>query len=260
MGRLALRGEGRQAPGDYRQQIQCWERARSRRVPPRRAPTPLPRRPCLGRQGAGSTKRASLVLATTDGPCLLPHPVLGPAAQELVVEPNRRQRSGRGVTTTSEATVADPEPACTFEAFYSERYRDAVRLAFVMTGDADSAEDVAQDALMRVRPRFDALREPWPYTRATIINTSRTHLRRRGRERTRLALVAAEAPVSATLQASELLDAIDRLPFRQKVVIVLRYYEDLSEREIAEALRCRPGTVKSLASRALSTLSQEYQR
>lgn len=165
------------------------------------------------------------------------------------------------MTTTSEAAVADPDrPSCTFEAFYRERYRNAVRLAFVITGDPDSAEDVAQEALLRVRPRFDRLREPWPYTRAAIVNASRSHLRSRRRERTRLALVASETPVAEGLRATELLDAIDRLPFRQKVVIVLRYYEDLPERQIADALGCRPGTVKSLASRALAALSQEIQR
>jgi RNA polymerase sigma factor (sigma-70 family) len=56
------------------------------------------------------------------------------------------------------------------------------------------------------------------------------------------------------LGARELLDAIDSLPRRQRIVIVLRYYEDLSEFEIAEALGCRLGTVKSLASRALDQL------
>jgi RNA polymerase sigma factor (sigma-70 family) len=55
----------------------------------------------------------------------------------------------------------------------------------------------------------------------------------------------------------ELADAIARLPFRQRVVIVLRYYADLTEADIAHALGCRPGTVKSLASRALATLSKE---
>ena len=62
------------------------------------------------------------------------------------------------------------------------------------------------------------------------------------------------------LGAHELLDAVDALPYRQKAVIVLRYYEDLRERDIATALGCRPGTVKSLASRALQRLAQEIQR
>ena len=60
-----------------------------------------------------------------------------------------------------------------------------------------------------------------------------------------------------TPEARELLDAVARLPYRQRAVVVLRYYADFSERDIADALGCRPGTVKSLASRALDTLRQE---
>ena len=154
----------------------------------------------------------------------------------------------------------EPELASGFEAFYGRRYQDAVRLAYVITGDDGSAEDVVQDALLRVQARFDSLDDPWPYTRAAIVNAVRSHARRGRRERARLELVAASLPSSAALAATEMLDAIDRLPFRQKVVIVLRYYEDLSEREIAGALGCRPGTVKSLASRALAQLAQEIER
>ena len=72
----------------------------------------------------------------------------------------------------------------------------------------------------------------------------------------------AQAPLLAVhssdeFRFDELADAIARLPFRQRAVIVLRYYADLTEAEIADALGCRPGTVKSLASRALATLSKE---
>jgi RNA polymerase sigma-70 factor (sigma-E family) len=164
------------------------------------------------------------------------------------------------VTTTTQLPPAGPEPMTTFEAFYRSRYRDAVRLAYVMTSDPDSAEDVAQEALMRVRPRFASLESPWPYTRAAIINGARSHLRGRNREWARLRSVAASQRSTSDLQPIELLDAIDRLPFRQKAVIVLRFYEDLPESEIAEALGCRPGTVKSLSSRALSRLAQEIKR
>jgi RNA polymerase sigma factor (sigma-70 family) len=75
--------------------------------------------------------------------------------------------------------------------------------------------------------------------------------------------VAAEAaatrPASVSSGARELLDVIDALPSRQKAVIVLRYYEDLSEAEIARALGCRPGTVKSLAARALERLRKDIE-
>src|SRR5688500_9275923 len=104
-----------------------------------------------------------------------------------------------------------PELAGGFEAFYGRRYQDAVRLAYVITGDAASAEDVVQDALLRVQNRFDSLDDPWPYTRAAIVNAVRSRARRGRRERARLELVAASQPSSATLAATEMLDAIDRL-------------------------------------------------
>ena len=150
--------------------------------------------------------------------------------------------------------------AAGFEAFYTRRYRDAVRLAYVITGDPHSAEDIVQEALMRVRPRFDDLRDPWPYTRTVILNAARSHARGRRREHARLEVLAARGSLASSSEPKEMLDAIDRLPFRQKAVIVLRYYEDLSEQDIAGALGCRPGTVKSLASRALARLAQEIKR
>jgi RNA polymerase sigma factor (sigma-70 family) len=160
------------------------------------------------------------------------------------------------VTAVSE----DEHGVETFADFYRDRRSSAVRLAFVILGNADAAEDVAQEALAKVEPRFSSLEDPWPYTRVVVVNLCRTELRRRRREEARLRLVGATAPEALEMATSELLDAIDRLPFRQKAVIVLRYYEDLTEEAIAATLGCRPGTVKSLAVRALDRLAREVQR
>jgi RNA polymerase sigma factor (sigma-70 family) len=144
------------------------------------------------------------------------------------------------------------------EVFYRNSFADAVRLAHLLSGDASVAEDLAQEAFERVRHRFADVSAPWAYLRAAVVNACRSHHRTRAREAARARLVG--APASGELGARELLDAVDALPYRQKAVIVLRYYEDLSEREIALALGCRPGTVKSLASRALRRLSREIQQ
>jgi RNA polymerase sigma-70 factor (sigma-E family) len=146
--------------------------------------------------------------------------------------------------------VVDP-----IDAFYRSTFPDAVRLAHLLCGDPTLAEDLAQDAFDRVRPRFDELTSPRAYLRAAVVNACRSHWRRRAREVARDR--RADAPADSELGARELLDAVDALPYRQKAVIVLRYYEDLSEQEIAVALDCRPGTVKSLASRALERLAKE---
>jgi RNA polymerase sigma-70 factor (sigma-E family) len=149
-------------------------------------------------------------------------------------------------------------PADAVEELYRRRFPDAVRLAHLLSGDASVAEDLAQEAFVRVRERLDDVDSPWAYLRAAVVNACRSHHRSRGREAIRVRLVG--GATETQLDARELLDAVDALPYRQKAVIVLRYYEDLSEQDIARTLGCRPGTVKSLASRALQHLAKEVER
>jgi len=104
---------------------------------------------------------------------------------------------------------------------------------------------------------FERIDAPLAYLRTTVVNLCRAYQRQQGRRRALLRRLPAQPPVSPAAQ--ELLDVIDTLPYRQKAVIVLRYYEDLSEADIAKLLRCRPGTVKSLASRALTRLRKEIE-
>ena len=165
------------------------------------------------------------------------------------------------MTATGEGgrSVAGPEP---FDQFFRSSYAGAVRLAHLLTGDRWGAEDIAQEAYTRLHPRFAGLDNPEAYLRVSVVNAAQSFHRRRGRERTRLQRVAPPPGSAEAVDGGvrELLDAIDHLPYRQKAVVVLRYYEDLSEAEIATVLGCRPGTVKSLASRALAHLSKEISR
>lgn len=148
--------------------------------------------------------------------------------------------------------------ATSFDGFFRSTYPGAVRLADLLIGDRWVAEDIAQEAYTRLHARFDTLANAEAYLRVAVVNAAHSYHRRRGRERARLQRVARPEAVDAA--ARELLDAVDRLPYRQKAVVVLRYYEDLSEAEIAAVIGCRPGTVKSLASRALARLSKEIER
>lgn len=144
-----------------------------------------------------------------------------------------------------------------FDAFFRANYAWAVNIAHLLTGDRWAAEDLAQDSFSRMHCRFEELANPQAFLRVCVVNASRSwHRRRAGDERR---MRAASVPGPAALGARELLDALDRLPYRQKAVLVLRYYADLSEGEIAETLECRTGTVKSLAARALGRLRKEIE-
>lgn len=144
-----------------------------------------------------------------------------------------------------------------YVAFYRREYPGAVRLAGMLTGSGSSSEDIAQEALMILRDRFDQVENPSAYLRGVVVNCCRHWHRDRAQARRRLALIRTNSVTTGELGANDLADVVEKLPFRQRVVIVGRYWGDWSEAEIATALGCRPGTVKSLASRALVTLSRQ---
>ena len=136
-----------------------------------------------------------------------------------------------------------------------------IRLAFLLTGDRAVAEDLVQEAFVRFVGRFRFLRYPddfEPYLRRTIVNLSKNHFRRRAVERAYLEREGPRAedvstdPDVATYDT--LRSALLRLPVRQRTALVLRYFEDLPDATIAELLRCRPATVRSLVARGLEAL------
>jgi RNA polymerase sigma-70 factor (sigma-E family) len=145
---------------------------------------------------------------------------------------------------------------------YQRYVPDMVRLAYLMTGDPTAAEDLAQESFVRVTGRFAHLRNPdsfEAYLRRTLVNLCKNYFRRRDTERASLQLQAPPAaadPHLATDDLQTIKTALLCLPARQRAAVVLRYYNDLSERETADLLGCRPGTVKSLLSRALETLRE----
>jgi RNA polymerase sigma-70 factor (sigma-E family) len=148
---------------------------------------------------------------------------------------------------------------------YLRHADEAVRLAYLLTGDHALAEDLAQDAFVRLAGRLVHLRDPGAfhaYLRKTVVNLSHSHFRRRRVERAYLGRVHKDALGAQWSDGSvedreDLWRAMGLLSARQRAAIVLRFYEDLPERQVAEILRCRPGTVKSLVSRGLETLRNE---
>lgn len=142
---------------------------------------------------------------------------------------------------------------------------DAIRLAYILTGDRDLAEDLVQDAFVKVARRLGHLRHPdafGAYLRRTVVNLSHNHFRRRRVEHAVLDRLA-HAPSSSPNPNEELDDAIHaailRLPARQREAMVLHFYEDLSDVQTAELLRCRPGTVRSLISRGMTSLRKDLE-
>ena len=139
---------------------------------------------------------------------------------------------------------------------------DGIRLAFLLTGDRALAEDLVQDAFVRLVGRLRHLREPdafWAYLRRTIVNLATSHFRHRQVERAYLVRLAA-APAADANDNDELDATMHRvllgLPQRQRAAIVLRFYEDLSDVQTAAVLGCSPGTVRSLTSRGMQTLRE----
>ena len=139
---------------------------------------------------------------------------------------------------------------------------DGIRLAFLLTGDRALAEDLVQDAFARLIGRLRHLRDPnafGAYLRRTIVNLATSHFRHRRVERAYLERVAT-APAAGASTNDDLDEAMHavllRLPERQRAAIVLRFYEDLSDVQTAEILRCSPGTVRSLVTRGMKTLRQ----
>jgi RNA polymerase sigma factor (sigma-70 family) len=157
----------------------------------------------------------------------------------------------------TEVVVAG-EQETSFDDFYRQAWSSAFRLAAFLIQDRAAAEEIAQDAFTQMYATWGRAERPHAYLRTSIVNRCQ-NWRRHGRIRDAKLQLLGTGP-STELGADELADAVAALPFRQRAVIVLRYHVGLSEAEIAEALGCRPGTVKSLASRALACLHKEIDR
>jgi RNA polymerase sigma-70 factor (sigma-E family) len=138
-----------------------------------------------------------------------------------------------------------------FAAFYGAQHEPMLRLAYLLTQSRAVAEELVQDSFIRVQPRWPDLDAPAAYLRRTVTNACYSYHRRRKRE---TALVAEPAEVAPEPDHDDMWDALGRLAPRRRAALVLRYYLDLSEADIAASLGCRRGTVKSLTHRALSDL------
>jgi len=174
-----------------------------------------------------------------------------------------------GAPTVTEADTAsgasEPRPG-SLEDLYLRHAPEAIRLAFLLTQDAAMAEDVAQEAFVRVAGRFRHLRSVSSfdaYLRRTVINLCMSHHRK---ERVARGYVEREAARTGRREETvnqpdvetrdELRSAMTGLPDRQRAALVLRFYLDLSEQQTADALGCSVGAARSLVFRAMETLRE----
>jgi RNA polymerase sigma-70 factor (sigma-E family) len=156
------------------------------------------------------------------------------------------------------------DPASRMAALYRVHAPRAGRLAYLLTGDEHLAEDLAQEAFLRLMGRLGLIRDETAiaaYLRQSIVNLARKHWRKRGSERAYLrregrSLVVDVSSSHDLAARDELWEALGRLPYRQRAAIVLRFYEDLSEAQTARVLGCAVGTVKSSVSRGLRQMRQ----
>jgi RNA polymerase sigma-70 factor (sigma-E family) len=148
------------------------------------------------------------------------------------------------------------------DELYAAHYRRLVRLSVLLVRDPETAEEVVQDSFVAMHSRWRSLRDPdkgLAYLRQTVVNRSRSVLRHRGVQARHVPSPLPDHPGAdedavAAERRQEVLDALRELPGRQREVLALRYYLDLSEADIASTLGISRGAVKSHASRGVSAL------
>ena len=157
----------------------------------------------------------------------------------------------------------DDSATAEFHRFFEQHHRELARLAYLLSGDADAADDLAADALLAAWRRWERVRsadQPIAYVRRIVINLASSRVRRLVRERTKLTTAilmtqewteAPDVPGMIDVRA-----ALQRLPARKRACVVLRHAFDLSEQETARALGISVGTVKSQTSKGVMELER----
>lgn len=155
----------------------------------------------------------------------------------------------------ADATSVHPPGAdAAFEALFADEYQPMIRLAFVMLGSQEQAEDVVHDSMAKLIERWNRIDNPGGYLRTTVVNRARTLLRRRRFLRQRPVL-----PIETSdPEVDYLADVLDVLTPTRRAIVTLRYFEQLTIPEIADLLDMREGTVKSRLHRSLRDLRQEF--
>jgi RNA polymerase sigma-70 factor (sigma-E family) len=147
-----------------------------------------------------------------------------------------------------------------FRAYFERHHASLSRLAYLMTGEAQVADDLAADALTEVWRHWDRVQaadDPIAYGHGIVMNLARQWVRRRGRERLLTLGLSGRTPAGSDPAAVlDVRSALRRLPHRRRACVVLRYAFDLSERDVATTLGISVGAVKSATSRGAKQLAE----
>jgi RNA polymerase sigma-70 factor (sigma-E family) len=154
-----------------------------------------------------------------------------------------------------------------FDEFVATHVDDLLRTAYLIVWEEGEAEDLVQECLLKVARRWPRIRrmdQPRAYARRILVNLALDGARGRARRRGELEAGTSASPITvdplpALDTRAELLQGLGQLPVRQRAVLVLRYFNDLTEAQVAEVLGCSTGTVKSSASRGLARLREALQ-
>lgn len=146
-----------------------------------------------------------------------------------------------------------------FEAIHTAHHDQIVRLAHLMVRSEAVAEELGQEAFLRLYSGFDDIKSPSGFLRAVVVRLAITWRSRRDMEHERLRLVATSGQTEVS-EPDEMWDAIGRLRPERGAVLVLRYYADLSHRDIGRTLGCPTATARSRLRRALADLREELER
>jgi RNA polymerase sigma-70 factor (sigma-E family) len=163
---------------------------------------------------------------------------------------------------TARAVDSDGDARAQFDAFFDAHHRDVARLAFLLSGDRDAADDLAAEAFTAAWRRWDRVVRadvPVAYVRRIVVNLAASRVRRLVRERRGWRLLRAVWSESAhdpdPALTADVRAALNRLPARKRACVVLRHYYGLSERETAAMLGISVGTVKSQTSRGVTEMA-----
>lgn len=144
-----------------------------------------------------------------------------------------------------------------FSAFYEAEVLGQVRSATLILGSVEAAQDVVHDAFVAIFRSWNDIDDPGPYLQRTVVNGCRDALRRRRVADRYVRSRSTEIEAVESGGDVALFDALSKLPFKHRAAVVLRYYLQLSEAEIASHLDCRPGSVGPWIRRGLDQLATE---